>query len=95
MIVGNSGTPFRKVSYLYCNYDYYGSIHLTGFYSCYLLFVFPCLNIFPAQKIINKTVEVPFVIPGASTEQKSDLRVKPIVEGKIGFLLEFDWYSID
>ena len=30
-IVENSGTPFRKVSDIYWNYDYYGSTHLTDF----------------------------------------------------------------
>ena len=30
-IIENSGTPFWKVSALYYNYDYYGSIYLTNF----------------------------------------------------------------
>ena len=46
---------------------------------------------FPSKKYINKIVEVPFFIPGASTEQQSNLRVKPIIESEIGFLLIFDW----
>ena len=46
-------------------------------------------------KIINKTVEVIFVIPGASNKRQSNLRVKPIYDSKIGFLLEFDRYSSD
>ena len=29
VISGNSGTPFRKVSALYCKYYYYGSIYIT------------------------------------------------------------------
>ena len=41
---------------------------------------FPCLNLFPAQKIINNTEEAPFGILGASTERQNNLRVKPIVE---------------
>ena len=56
---------------------------------------FPCSNIFPAQKIINNTVEASFVIPGTSIEPENDLRFKAIVEGEIGFLLEFDRYSSD
>ena len=50
---------------------------------------------FSSTKITNKTVEVPFVIPGAIIEHQSDLRVKPIVDSEIGFLLEFEWYSSD
>ena len=56
----------------------------------YLLLVLPCLNLFPAQKIRNKTVEVPFAIPGAIIERQIKLRVQPIVESNIGFILEFD-----
>ena len=41
-----------------------------------LLLVFPCLNVFPAQKISNNTVEVLFLIPGASTKHQRHLRVK-------------------
>ena len=89
VIVGNSGTPFQKGIDLYCKYDYYGSIHLTYFYTYYLLFVFQFLNLFPEQKIRNKTVEVPFNILSAITKRQSNLRVKPIVESEIGFLLEF------
>ena len=48
---------------------------------------FPCLNLFTVQKIINKTLEASFGILGVSTEPKNDLRVKPIFESKIGFLL--------
>ena len=40
---------------------------------------FPCSNIFPAQKIINNTVEASFVIPGTSIEPENDLRFKAIV----------------
>ena len=53
------------------------------------------MNLFPAQKIRHKTVEVPFEIPGASIEQKSNFRVNPIVDGEIIFMLEFDQYSSD
>ena len=55
-----------------------------------LIIFFPCVNLFPTQAIINKTVDVPFVIPGVSTKRQSDFRVKLIVESEIGFLLEFD-----
>ena len=54
---------------------------------------FLCLNIFPAQKIRNKTVEVIFAIPGASTERQINLRVKPNFESEIGFVLEFNSFS--
>ena len=37
-------------------------------------------------KIKNNTEEAPFVIPGERTEPENYLRVKPIVEIKIGFL---------
>ena len=63
------------------------ALYLIHFYTCCLLFVFPCLNLFPAQKIRKKTVEVPFEILGASTEQKSDLGVKQIIKSEIDFLL--------
>ena len=56
---------------------------------------FPCLNLFPAQKIINNTEEAPFGIRDVSTEWKNNLRFKPILEGKIGFLLGSNWYSSD
>ena len=92
-IVENSSTPLQKVSDIYCNYDYYGSIHLTNFYTYNLLLDFPYLNLFSAQKITNRTVEVPFVIPGVSSERQSNLRVKLFVESKIGFLLSLSWYS--
>ena len=69
------------------------SISLIYIYD--LLLGFPCLNLFPAQKTRNKTVEAPFFIPGVSTKRKSDLRVKPIVESEIGVLLEFERYSSD
>ena len=46
-------------------------------------------------KTRNKTVEAPSVIPGASTEQQSDLRIKPIIERKMDLMLEFDRYSRD
>ena len=32
-MVGNSGTPFQKVSIIYCYYYYYDSICLTDFYT--------------------------------------------------------------
>ena len=39
--------------------------------------------------------KAPVGIPGGSTAPKISLRVKPIVESKIGFLLEIDRYSFD
>ena len=65
------------------------------FYTYYLLFFSPCLNIFPSQKIRNNIVEAPFGIPYSRTERQKELRVMPIVDSKIGFLLEFDRYSSD
>ena len=53
------------------------------------------MNLFPAHKIRNNTVEAPFGVPGAITEPNNELRVKLIVESEIGFLLEFNWYSSD
>ena len=38
-------------------------------------------------KIRNNAEEAPFGIPGVRNEPNNDLRVKPIVENKIGFLL--------
>ena len=84
-IIENSGTPFQTLSATCFKYEHYGLIHITNLYTYYLLLGFPCLNLFPAQKIRNKIVEVSFVIPGASTEQHRDLRINPIVESGIGF----------
>ena len=53
----------------------------------YLLLDFLFSDLFPDQKIRNNTVEASFGIPGVSTEPKNYLRVKPIVENDIGFLL--------
>ena len=60
VIVGFSGFSFRKVNALYFKFDCYGYINLTKSYTYDLSFVFPCLNLFTAQKIRNKTVEAPF-----------------------------------
>ena len=54
---------------------------------------FSCLNLFLAPKLRNKGVYAPFDITGVSNERKEHLRVKPIIERNIGFLLEFDQYS--
>ena len=43
----------------------------------------------------NKAEEAPFGIPSAITEPKNNLRVKPIVESEIGFMLKIDRYSCD
>ena len=53
---------------------------------------FTCLNIFIAQKIGNDTIEAPFGILVMSNERQNKLRVKPIVEREIGFLLDFYRY---
>ena len=53
------------------------------------------MNLFPAQKIRNKTIEVLFVILGARIRRQRNLRVKQIIESDIGFLFEFDWQSSD
>ena len=37
LIVGNSGTTFIKLNDIYCNYGYYGLIHLTEYYTYYSL----------------------------------------------------------
>ena len=44
-----------------------------------------------STKIRNNTEKEPFGITGASTENKNNFRVKPIVESNICFLLEIDW----
>ena len=44
-------------------------------------------------KIRNSTEEAPFGIPWASTGPNNYLRVNPIIEREIGFLLEIDRYS--
>ena len=48
-----------------------------------------------STKLRNNTIETPFGIPGDSTEHEIDLRVNPIVESKICFLLEIYQYSYD
>ena len=70
-------------------------IHLTDFILITYYYYFPYLNQFPAQKIINSTLDAPFGIPGASTDPENDFRVKPIIESEIDFLLDFDRYSRD
>ena len=50
------------------------------------------LEFISTTKIKNSTEEAPFVIPGGSTETENDLRVNPIVESEIIFLLEIDQY---
>ena len=48
-----------------------------------------------STKIRNKTEEAPFGISCVRTKAENYLRVKPIIESKIGFFLEMDWYSCD
>ena len=95
VIVANSDSPFRRVSAIYGRCEYCGLIYLTDFILMTYHWFYPCLNLLRTQKIRNKTVEVPFVIPGMSTKRQRDLRFKPIVKSNIGFLLEFDWYLSD
>ena len=70
-------------------------LFISPFLYLLLTIGFPCSNIFPAQKIRNKTDESPFGIPGASNETEKNLRFKPVVESDIEFLLEIEWYSCD
>ena len=44
---------------------------------------------------MNNTEESPFGKPVTITEPNNDLRVKPIVESDIGFLLGIDQYYCD
>ena len=55
----------------------------------------PVIKSISSTKDKNYTGEAPFVIPGASTEHENNLRVKPIVEIKIYFMLEIDRCSCD
>ena len=87
VIVGNGGTPFEKVSAIYCYYYYYDSIYLTNFTLITSYWVSMVEFIFNT-KIRNNTEKAPFGIPVARTEHENDLRVKTIIESKIYFLLE-------
>ena len=62
-------------------------------YTCYLLLVLPLFLSISSTKIRNNTLEVSFGIPGVRTEPENYLRVKPIVDKKIDFMLEFESYS--
>ena len=53
------------------------------------------LELISSTKLRNNIEEAPFGIPGESTEYENSLGVNPIVESKISFLLEIDWYSCD
>ena len=53
------------------------------------------LEYISSTKIRNNKEEAPFGILGEINEPENDLRVKPIVEIKIGFPLESDRYSCD
>ena len=94
VIFGNIGTSFQKEGVIYCNHYYYGYIHLTDI----ILITFYCVSMikfFSGKKLINNTEEAPFGIPVVSTEPANVLRVKLIVEIKIGFMLEIERYSCD
>ena len=55
--MGNSDTPFEKVSAIYWNYDNYGSMKLTDLSTYDLLLYFSCFNLLPAQKMKDNTLE--------------------------------------
>ena len=94
VIVGNSGTPLQKVSAIYCNYYYYGLIHLTDFYTYYFIWCFRAQFIY-STKLRNNTEDAPFGILGARSEPMNDLNLQPIFEIDIGFLFLIDRYSCD
>ena len=73
---------------LYIAIIYIVVLFISPFLYLLLIFGFPSSNLFTAQKIRNNTVEAPYVIPGVSSETENYLRVEPIVESEIGFLLE-------
>ena len=52
------------------------------------------LEFISSTKLGNNTEDAPFGIMGESTETNNNLRVKPIVESDIGFLLEIDQYYV-
>ena len=57
------------------------------------LFLIICFSMFESiysTKIRDKTLEVPSIMPGVSTKEQSNWRVKLIVESEIVFLLEFN-----
>ena len=64
---------FVKLCDIYCNYYYYGSIHLTDLNNYYLSLAFPSFNLFPTKKR-NNTLDPPVVTPDASTEPKKNLK---------------------
>ena len=90
-----NGTPFRNVEWSKLQILLLWFNPSQQFCTYYLLLGFSCLNLFQAQKIRNKTVEIKSFILGASTKQQIYLGVKPIVESNIAYLLEFDQYSSD
>ena len=53
------------------------------------------LKFISRNKSRNNKEEAPFGILGASTEHKNNLRVNPIVERDICFLLKIDQYYYD
>ena len=70
-------------------------LFITLFYYLLPYIGFPFSDLFPAQNIRNNTREAPSGILDASIEPNNDLKVKPIVESDIGFLLEIDRYSCE
>ena len=83
-----SGAPFQKLSALYFNYYYYGSIFLTVFMLITYDWV-SMLKYISRTKNRKNTLEESFGILGTSTEPENNTRVKIIVESEIDFLLEF------
>ena len=78
-----NGANFQKDDWEFL-FDF--SLDLIGFYTYCLLLVFSMFE-FISSTQNNKTVEVRFSIPGVSIERQINLRFKPIIESKIGFLL--------
>ena len=77
-IVWNGGTPFQKVSALYCNCYYYGFIYLIVFILMTYYWV-SMIGSISSTKLINNTEKASFGIPGASTEHENYFRFNPIV----------------
>ena len=94
LIIGNGGTPFRKVSVIYCNYYYYDSIHLTGFILITFYWV-SMISFISNKKLRNIAEEVPSGIPRASSNDENSFRVKPVIERNMCFLIEIERWSCD
>ena len=94
LIIGNSGTPFLKVS------DIYATItimvrYISLVFILIIFYLFSIIEFISSTKSRNNTEEAPFGILGASTEHENDLRVNIIVESEKTFLLQIERYSCD